>query len=127
MIRMKKVLNDLEWTYEKFVDTEFIEGGAFVFRNKESNNVLMVDKAKFVFKDLNIVVHLDNCKQMLANISESNIQRLSVKNPQLATRLNSLLNVSARRREQKRRTRCSGFDEVSLSQVSSCRSEFIVQ
>jgi hypothetical protein len=103
MIRMKKVLNDLEWTYEKFVDTEFIEGGAFVFRNKESNNVLMVDKAKFVFKDLNIVVHLDNCKQILANISESNIKRLSVKNPQLATRLNSLLNVSARRREQKER------------------------
>lgn len=100
---MKKILNDLEWKYEQFVDTEFFEGGAFVFRNRESNNVLMVEKAKFVFKDLNIVVHLDNNKQKLANVSESNINRLSEKNPQLATRLNSLLNVSARRREQKER------------------------
>lgn len=100
---MRKVLNDSEWTFVDFMDTDFFKGGAFVFRHRLSQNVLMVERAKFVIGDLNIVVHLDNCKQLLANVSESNIARLSQTNPQLATRLNSLLKVSAGKREPKER------------------------
>lgn len=98
---MKKIFKNTEWTFLGLEDTPFFKEEAFVFRRKQSQDVSLVQQAKLVFQKINVVVHLDATGGRLFNISDSNMSKLSLKNPVLATQLNRLLKVSASERELK--------------------------
>lgn len=80
---MMKVIRDDEWRLIGF-DTEFKTDGAFVFEHKKFGDIMILQRVKYVIKNLNVVLFLDALAERMVSVSSQCRARVKETIPSLS-------------------------------------------
>ena len=80
---MMKVICDNEWRLVGF-DDKFIKQGAFVFEHNKFGDIMILQRVKYVIKDLNIVLFFDALADKVVSVSNQCRTRVKETMPKLA-------------------------------------------
>lgn len=89
---MMKVIFDKEWQLIGF-DREFRTDGAFVFEHRKFGDIMILQKVKYVIKELNIVLFLDALADKVISVSNQCRTRVKEGLPSLSRAINNITSI----------------------------------